>query len=203
MKQYKFLFRYIPILLLTIAFSSCSEADPIESSITYFPTFVYDDFSVVELGGSFTPTASATEGGEDITVNISGSVDTNTVGVYIITYSATNSDGFDGTVNQTVVVHDPSIIGTDISGAIEDTGRPERTGIISLVEGTTSIFYVTDFAFGGTFPMYFQMNGDVISEISQVYAFAVTSVDLTYDPISKIFTTFVNPYGFDYTFQYQ
>ncbi len=193
--------KYIYILLSLIIFS-CADDGEDNSFTTYYPTFTYEELVVVELGGSFNSSVTATEDGVNLEVSTSGSVDTNTVGVYLVDYSATNSDGFNGSVTQTVVVHDPSIVGTDVSGDIRDTNRTSRTGVISLVEGTTSIFYCTDFAFGGVFPMYFQMDGDTISEIPQAYLFDVTSVDLTYDSSSKQFTTLVNPYGFEYTFEY-
>lgn len=195
---------YISLICITAFFYSC-ESDDTEnvSDITNYATFEFEDLVVIPLGGTFTPEASATEDGNALEVRSSGSVNTDVVGIYDITYSATNSDGFDANVFQTVVVHDPDIIGANVSGAIQDKNRPARTGIISLVEGTTSIFFVTDFAFGGTFPMYFQMNGDVISEIPQNYIFGVTNVDLTYDPVAREFTTQVFPFEFSYEFEYQ
>ncbi len=195
--------KVVSLVFSILLFISCNEESPIVSELTFFPTFEYDEIVTVAVGTSFTPNATATADGSALDVNVSGTVDVNTIGIYNITYSATNADGFDGTAAQVVVVHNPSTLGTNVSGDIEDVNRPARTGVISLVPGTTSIFHVTDFAFGGTFPMYFQMDGDVISEIPQVYPFGATSVDLTYDPITKMFTTFVNPYGFGYTFQYQ
>lgn len=197
--------KYIIPVFLLLFLTACEQDLDTEgiSKVTIFPTIEFEPLKVVALGDSFTPTAIATEGGTEIPVTIAGTVDTGTVGIYSITFSATNSDGIAGSVTQTVVVHDPTIIGTDVSGEIEDINRPTRKGTITLVEGTSSIFYATDFAFGGVFPMYFQMDGDVISEINQPYIFSVTSVDLTYDPTTKVFTTLVNPYGFGYTFQYQ
>ena len=190
-------------VLFILFMVSCIEEDPITSTITNFPTFEYEDMVVIEVGSSYTPVAKAFEGDTEIDINTSGSVDTNTVGIYEYTFSATNSDGYDGNVVQTVVVHNPNIVGTDVSGEIEDVNRPTRDGVISLVEGTTSIFYASDFGFSGTFPVYFQMDGDVISEIPQNYINGVSSVDLTYDPVQKIFTTLINPQGFGYTFQYK
>jgi len=173
------------------------------SFVTNYAVFDFESVVVIPLGGTFSPSATASEDGTDLPVTTTESVNTNIVGIYDVTYSATNSDGFEASAFQTVVVHDPSIIGTDVSGAIQDVGRPERTGVITLVEGTTSIFHASDFGFGGTFPMYFQMDGDVISEIPQNYIFGVESVDLGYDPVAMQFTTLMNPQGFDYVFEYQ
>ncbi len=187
-------------LVFSIAlFVSCSEENPIESTLTSFPTFEVESVVVVALDGAFTPGAKATEGGKELSVAISGSADTSTVGVYDITYSATNSDGFDGSVSQKVIVHDPSIVGTDVSGAIADLNRPARTGVISLVEGTTSIFFVTDFAYGGTFPVYFQMDGDAISDIPQAYVFGNDHIDLTYDSGALTFTVYIPEIDFLYS----
>ena len=194
----------ISIFTITTLFVSCdTESTDEVSFVTNYAVFEYDDLVVIPLGGSFTPNATATENGQVLETTVSGSVNTNVVGVYDVSYSAENSDGFAASAFQTVVVHDPSIVGTDVSGDIWDKGNNARTGVISLIPGTTSIFLASDFGFGGTFPVYFQMDGDVISEIPQPYIFDVTSVDLTYDPISMEFTTLIHPYEFGYTFEYQ
>ncbi len=193
------------IMCIAVLFlSSCdTESTGDVSFVTNYAVFEYDNLAVVALNGTFTPSAVATENGATLEVTSGGNVDTSTVGIYDVSYSATNSDGFAATVFQTVIVHDPSIVGSDIAGNIQDTTRNERTGIITLVPGTTSIFHCTDFGFGGNFPMYFQMDGDTISEIPQTYPFSATSVALTYDPATRMFTTLIQPYGFDYTFEYQ
>ena len=159
---------------------------------------------IVPLNGTYEPDGIATENGEEIPITIDGAEDVNVnqVGIYNVTYTATNVDGFQGNASQTVIVHDPSIVGTDVSGNIRDKNNNARKGVITLVEGTTSIFYCTDFGFAGSFPVYFQMNGDIISEIPQSYINSVTSVALTYDPNLLLFTTLISPYGFSYTFEY-
>ena len=174
------------------------------SKVTIFAEFNdFTEVASIPIGGTFSSDAMATENGEDIALETKSDIDNTTVGVYTYTSTATNSDDFSLDAKQTVIVYDPNATGTDVSGDIEDTGRPERQGVISLVEGTNNIFYVTDFAFGGVFPMYFQMNGNMISEVPQSYLFGVTKVNLTYNPTTKIFTTEVLPNGFSYTFQYQ
>lgn len=208
-KQTKFLImtikNYRRLLILPILFGiliSCSEEAPVESKVTNYAIFNFPEIIAVAKGSTYTPTGTATEGGEEVTVDVSHSVNTNVVGVYEVIYEAENSDGFTASAVQTVVVHDPVIVGSDVTGCFYDTTRPARTGCITLVPGTTSIFYATDFGFGGIFPMYFQMNGDVISDIPQPYLFGVSRVDLTYDPVTRRFTTLMNPQGFAYTFAY-
>jgi len=194
---------YSFLLTLFFGVTSCDKETEDISTMTTYATIVFDELVVIEKGESFTPSAVATEGETEVDVVIDGSADGNTVGVYTISYSAVNSDGFSAASTQTVVVYDPTIIPTDVSGEIMDKGRNERTATISLVEGTTNIFYCTDFAFGGTFPMYFQMDGDNMVVIPQDFVFGVTSVDAVYFPATREFTITVNPQGYAYAFQYQ
>lgn len=196
------------IVTFALVLTSCNEENPIESDITFYPTFevIGGELYAIELGVEFNdPGVIAREDGNELSVTVSGveNVNTDQIGAYVVTYAATNSDGFEATISRTVVVHDPAIVGTDVSGNIQDANNNTRKAVISLVEGTTSIFYVTDFAFSGTFPMYFQMDGDTISEIAQSYVFGVENVDLTYDPVTMEFSVTVNPQGFAYTFEYQ
>lgn len=172
------------------------------SRVTNYPVFTYEPLIVLPLGGTFEPAATATEGGSEIPVTTDGTVDTSTVGIYTVTYTATNVDGFSANASQTVVIHDPAIVGTDVSGRIRDKNNNSRTGVISLVPGTTSIFYVTDFGFSNAFPMYFQMNGNTPSEISQNYANDVESVSISYDPVLNQFSNLILPNNFAYTFEY-
>jgi hypothetical protein len=189
--------------ILGLAFTSCeSDSSSDVSGVTNYAVFQFEPLVVVPIGGTFTPNAIATEGDTEIPVTSEGDVDTNTVGVYTYTYSAVNSDGFPATATQTVVVHDPNIVGTDVSGNVRDAGNNSRTAVISLVPGTTSIFYVTDFGFAGAFPIYFQMDGDVISDIPQTYPLDQESVELGYNPGSQQFTVTIQPAGFAYTFEY-
>lgn len=181
---------------------SCSIEDPIESTVTQYAKIEYDPFVVVEKGGDFTAEATATENGNSIDVSISGAVNTEEVGIYKIYYSAVNSDGFAATVDQTVVVHDPAVSGTDVTGEIWDKNNHSRTGVITLVEGTNSIFKASDFGFAGTFPVYFQMNNNEIKAIPQMYDFGATDVELAYDPTNREFSVKILPFGYTYTFEY-
>ena len=196
------LIKVVSLIFSILLFVSCSEESPIPSNITFFPTFEFEPTVIVALGDTFTPEAIATEGGGELPIVVNGSVDTNTVGVYSVGYSATNSDGFDGAVTQVVIVHDPTLIGSDVTGCFHDVGRPARTGCITAIEGTSSIFFASDWGYGGTFPVYFQMDGDVITDIDQPYINGNDFVDLTYDPIEGVFTVFIPALPFTYTFQY-
>jgi hypothetical protein len=196
-------FKYLIVCLLIVSLFSCKKGDSYDvSKITTFATFEYDPLVVIPVGTPYTPEVVAKEGDNTITATITGSSDVNTVGVYNYTFSATNAEGYEGTALQTLVVYDPTLTGTDVSGNINDIGRPERTGVISLVEGTSNIFYCTDMGFGGVFPVYFQMIGDVMEVIPQPFIFGVEEVQGTYDPINRTFSVLILPQGFAYNFEY-
>lgn len=196
-------FKYKMLKLFSVlAIVSCTEEDPIESTITNFPAFEFEQLEIIAVGDSFTPDAIALEGENEIDVVINGSVDSDSVGIYNIRYSAINSDGFDGSATQTVVVHDPSIVGTDVSGDIYDTNTPTRTGNISLVPGTTSIFYATDMGGSGILPLYFQMDGNEMYVIPQPYNYSTVNDAVgTYDPIARTFDVTFST-GWNYVFAY-
>ena len=63
----------------------------------------------VEQGSTWTDAGATADGGE--TVNVSGTVDINTVGTYTITYTATDASGNVGTATRTVTVNPPPAIG--------------------------------------------------------------------------------------------
>lgn len=191
--------------LLTLFFGavSCDKETEDISTVTTYATIEFEDVVVIKKGEAFTPSAVAMEGETEVDVIINGSADVNTVGVYTISYSAVNSDGFSASSNQLVIVYDPAIVPTDVVGTVMDKSKNERIGEITLIEGTTNIFYCTDFAFGGIFPIYFQMNGDVMTVIPQDFLFGVISVDATYFPDTREYTITVNPQGFAYSFMYK
>jgi hypothetical protein len=95
---------------------SCNEPDFVDndqqvgiSKVTYYPTVTLqgDAYMYVAKGGTFTdPGATAEAGGATVPVTTSGTVNTSTVGVYVLTYTATNTDGFSASGNRWVAVYD-------------------------------------------------------------------------------------------------
>ncbi len=71
---------------------------------TVFPviTVLGDNPATVELGGTYTDAGATSDGGE--TVTSSGSVDTNNVGTYTITYSATDAAGNTSTATEQLML---------------------------------------------------------------------------------------------------
>lgn len=79
---------------------------------TYYPVLDLegDNPYVVVLGGSYVePGFTATLNGEDVSdgVSISSDVDTSAPGIYSVTYSAVNEDGFSASINRDVYVLNP------------------------------------------------------------------------------------------------
>lgn len=110
-------------LSLGMLFMACEdeETDGV-SFVTSYPTFELEGGSIISIvsGGSFTdPGVTATEDGKQLEVSVSGQVDTSTPGLYTLTYSATNSDGFDGTASRLIVVTAEDVSGTDLSGTYQ------------------------------------------------------------------------------------
>lgn len=109
------------LCLSAVGFSSCSDDEQLtDSRITYYPVLEIqgDEFVQVPIGTSYTELGcKATLGGEDYTANVvtTGDVDASKAGLYFITYTATNADGFSVSASRTVAVCDPTIT-TDISG---------------------------------------------------------------------------------------
>jgi hypothetical protein len=194
------------VALSIISFACESEGDSVGvSTVTYFPSFELPDgeSTVITVGEEFVPNAIVKEGDNQLTPAIENGVDSDVPGIYTVLYSAVNSDGYTGSATQEVIVYDPSIVPTDVTGNIVDVKNAARTGTITLVPGTTNLFLGSDMAFGAVFPLYFQMDGDEMTVIPQQFpaAFGVSSVDASYDPSTKRFSVLINPQGFAYTFQ--
>ena len=104
------------------------------SRITYFPTFDYKGASVVlqPLGTAYAdPGVSASEDGVDLPVTVAvvgestgykgTTVPTTIADKYVITYSATNSDGFPGTQERAVYVAKNGDLVNSIEGLYTST----------------------------------------------------------------------------------
>lgn len=148
-----------------VTLTSCNDDNDTytDSRLTYYPVLeiVGDAFVQVPIGTSYNEQGcKATLNGEDYSSNVktSGSVDPQTPGLYTITYSATNADGFTVSTSRTVAVCDPSIT-LDISGTYttqEGSFRNYGGSTITNFSGYTvkiskaapGIFKVSDF-FGG------------------------------------------------------
>ena len=89
------------------------------SQETIFPTFEMqgDPIVIIPVGQAYTDEgADAFEGTAPIDVNITGSVDVNTPGLYQITYTAVNGDGYEASVVRGVAVCTQAALNADLSG---------------------------------------------------------------------------------------
>ena len=117
------------LTLITISILSCNKKDNFNypagtvgiSRITNFPILTLKGSSLVLVakGGTYAEAGvTAKEGTTDLTYTTSGSVNVNTAGVYTLTYSAVNKDGFSASAKRTVVVYstDATAAANDLSG---------------------------------------------------------------------------------------
>lgn len=92
------------------------------SKITNYPSInlAGNTYMAVPLNGTFTdPGATATAGGQSLKVTTSGTVNTSQVGVYLVNYTAINTDGFPATGTRYVAVYstDATAQNNDFSGS--------------------------------------------------------------------------------------
>jgi hypothetical protein len=184
----------LPILVAFIAVTGCNKKDHFvdnennvgSSRVTYFAllTLKGDPYMSVVKGGTFTdPGATATEKGTPINVTTSGTVNTSTPGLYILTYSAVNKDGFAATTTRTVaVIGAHEVPGTDISGTYDYVGSSVYEATFTKVaEG----MYTADNCWSGatTIPCVFTtLDGVTISVPNQSTAFGPLNGSGTLSP---------------------
>ena len=176
--------KFIPLFysLLTILFVACNKneihntEDQVGiSRVTHFAVLQMSGpayMSVVQ-GSTFTdPGVKAYEGSTEIPVTVTGSVNTDQEGLYILTYSATNKDGYPATATRKVVViasHEMPDV--DLSGKYDYVGSSTYTSTVTKVsEGT----YTTDNAWSGAtiIPLLFvSLDGVTISIPNQPTAY--------------------------------
>lgn len=110
------------LCFLVISFAtliSCSYEPEIGSTITVYPTITINGEEIVTVNKG-TPYvelgATATAGSATLPVTTTGTVDSNTIGVYKITYEAFNSDGFPASEIRTVIVMSPNPSARNLTG---------------------------------------------------------------------------------------
>ena len=116
------------------------------SRVTHFPelTLKGDRYTNVVLGSAFTdPGITAKEGSSDIPYTTTGSVNTNVQGVYTLTYTAVNRDGFSASIIRTVAVYstDAGAAANDFSGTYLRTATGFASSWTKLAPG---VYLVTN-----------------------------------------------------------
>ena len=113
-------------------------------------TLTGDATMSVEVGGAYTEAGATSDGGE--TVTISGAVDVNAAGVYIVTYSASDAAGNAATATRTVTVSAPAdttapvitltgdaAMSVEVGGAYTEAGATSDGGETVTISGTVDV----------------------------------------------------------------
>ncbi|HTQ65381.1 MAG TPA: DUF5011 domain-containing protein [Puia sp.] len=158
---------FISVCVISLLFS-CNKTDfnyPPDtvgsSKIIYFPTISLngaDAMSVVK-GTTFNdPGAKADVNGTDVPVTTSGTVNTDEVGLYIVTYTAANAEGFTASTQRTVVVIPQAETpgAQDLSGTYTAIGGAPGPATVTKVD--QGLYFTTNCWGGGSqvvIPVYF------------------------------------------------
>ncbi|NLZ19662.1 MAG: DUF5011 domain-containing protein [Bacteroidales bacterium] len=130
---------------------------------TYYPVLGLegDDPFVVTLGSAYVePGYTATLNGEDVSdgVTISSNVDTSAPGIYQVTYSAVNEDGFSASINRNVYVLNPGGIDNVYSSSCHMGSRSYSDLPIVITKVSDDTYMIEDLCGGfycyGRYPGY-------------------------------------------------
>lgn len=165
--------------VLGLSLSSCdTESTGDVSRITVFPeiSIVGDATLYTVAGEPFNdPGATASIGGSAIDFETVGSVDTNTPGIYNLSYTAVNSDGFEAAAARTVIVYENDDPIAGVYNGIRDNRGVGGTVLISTrSDGNYDItdflagFYHYGLGYGPaySFPGVISVNGGVVTNVT-------------------------------------
>ena len=156
----KILFYTLMFCLSSFALTSCNDDNDelTDSKVTYYPTLEIqgDEFTLVPIGTDYVEQGcKAIQKGEDVSSQVvtSGTVDTNTAGLYYIAYTFTNAQGYQTATQRTVAVCDPAIA-ADLTGtySVQQGSYRDYSGTIadykgynvSVIKVAPGLFYVSD-----------------------------------------------------------
>lgn len=179
---------FYSILVATLIFLNygCTKDTGGLSKVTTLVAFDLSGGSrvLIPKGNSYVdPGYKATEGSTDVTgkVTVESNVNGSKVGMYDVTYSAVNKDGFPSSISRVVIIYDPAAPATDLEGKYLSTvsrAAPYAKGpftdlIVNVTKIAPGFFYISDFlggfydqssayAYGPDYAMtgYFQLNPD-------------------------------------------
>ncbi len=182
----KYIIRFAFIWILVLIFS-CNKKTIVDtptrvgiSKITFYVVLTLKGpaFESIVAGQPYVDSgATAVENGKPAMYTTSGTVDFNTPGIYTITYTAVNQDGYSSAISRNVAViptaPDP---GVDLSGTYANVGSAALTADISMVAPGV---YFTSNCWGGS-----------SSAVIQAYFFCSDGVTITVPP--QKFTAYGN-----------
>jgi hypothetical protein len=145
--------RYVLLLAAFVTIiASCSKDSIISthdrvgiSKVTYYPILTLTGNSIIAVpnGTAYTdPGVKAEAAGAEVPVTTNGTVDSNTDGVYTLTYSATNSDGYSASATRTVVVYTTAsdAAANDLSGNYARTSNGSVATWTKIAPGVYTVF---------------------------------------------------------------
>ena len=143
---------FIPLLSL-LFLAGCAKKETFNntadkvgiSRVIYFPivSLKGDRYVYLAAGSAYTePGVNAKVGDADVPFTTEGAVNTNTAGVYTLTYTAANSDGFTSSVVRTVAVYstDASAAANDFSGSYARSTNGSLAVWTKKAPGVYSVF---------------------------------------------------------------
>ncbi len=175
----KIIYKILSIVFIFATFISCEQDDTLDiSRVTYFNDIkmIGDELTLSPIGTVYQDQGvNAYEGDEDVTSRVitEDPVDSNTLGLYTVSYSITNADGFEKLATRTVIIHPIQDSGVDYSGVYTGDTRGEiiENGC-TITKLGPSTYFASDF-FGGVYccgardygpvyvmPAYFVVNED-------------------------------------------
>lgn len=185
-------------MLAAVVLSSCDDDRESISRVTYYPDFDFMGASEIihQLGTPFTdPGVTASEAGADIAVSSSASgvyrfgssLDVDVSDMYHITYSATNKDGFEGSVSRDVYVVNNGDLVNSIEGIYTATvvrngvssPQYENLGYIIIWKNSDGTYEVSD-AIGGYYDKGRGYGNNYIAPGLVITANDISANDFTY-----------------------
>ena len=158
------LFAALLALMAPTVLTSCGDDESEgKSRITYYAILdlVGDAYMTTPLGSAFAdPGCKATMGGEDVSDKIvtNGTVNTNKMGFYTLSYSVVNPDGFSASASRTVAVVDKNNFASLYFGESQYGSRHYFNSPISITDNGDGTYEINDLAGGfysyGRYPGY-------------------------------------------------
>ena len=133
--------------LVALSLTSCDKDTEGLTDVTYYPVITLEGGDVLlNLGENYVdPGYSADLGGEDVTsqVVVNDNIDNSSIGLYQVTYTVTNADGFSATATRNVIVYDSSV-------TLSMAGVYETDMNASIYANTGNTFAAYAAAYGNT-----------------------------------------------------
>lgn len=195
------------VTTLVLALAACAKIDHAEGQkVTYYPVIELqgDNPYIASVGGSYVdPGYTATLNGEDVTgtVTIESDVDMNEMGLYTVTYTAVNEDGFSASESRQVIVANPGHIDTVYECYVKYGSRSYRNPF-ALEEVAANQYYISDIMGGmyclGRYPGYeaygYDFWAEGVFQINPDNSLSLVSVGSWYFLSSFDYTTFEGSY---------